>query len=112
MSDQDLPDHLVTALVHFDLVGSDAEEADAKARRLLEIEVEDSNLFGAGRVATVRPGAGEREGHVYEASAVVLFRQIGENPVEAASIAASRLQDEIMASGLLSSGGVAFTERD
>jgi hypothetical protein len=105
-----LRDHLITAIVHFEIVADDAETAEAMAAETLE----DSDLFGKARVGTVIAGSPVGSGHEFNVSAVVVFRQIGEagrDGEDALGIARGRLEQEIAQSGLLSSGAVVFADQ-
>jgi hypothetical protein len=109
-----LRDHLITAIVHFEIVADDAETAEAMAAETLDRELEDSDLFGKARVGTVIAGSPVGSGHEFNVSAVVVFRQIGEagrDGEDALGIARGRLEQEIAQSGLLSSGAVVFADQ-
>lgn len=109
-----LRDHLITAVVHFEVVADDAEAADKLGAGMLHRELEDSDLFGKARIGTVRAGSPVGEGHEFDVTAIAVFRQIGEigeDGQDALDIAQARLEQEIGQSGLLSSGAVVFADQ-
>lgn len=101
-------DMLATAVVHFAIKADNVDEARTKAAAVLTDVVEPSDLVGEGHLGTVLSNG---PGH-YDASAVILFRSLGETEEDARAMADTRLTAEISSSTILTAGAIVFVVRD
>lgn len=112
MSEQ-VTDMLATAIVQFELEAWTGDEAVARARKMFDETMEESDLIGGGGIGPLKclwTESGRTS--LYLASGLALFRVLVPHGEDAMETASARLAVEIEDSPIFSSGAVCTVEDD